>query len=62
MLFQLRESDDLAVLIYVLHKVWGNVPEDVKTKAHVKLATWFDEDEAKAADDLFSDDRNEDPV
>lgn len=55
-------SDDLAVLIYVLHKVWGNVPEDVKTKAHAKLATWFDEDEAKAADDLFSDDRNEDPV
>ena len=55
-------SDDLAVLIYVLHKVWSNVPEDVKIKAHVKLATWFDEDEAKAADDLFSDDHNEDPV
>ncbi len=55
-------SDDLAVLIYVLHKVWGNVPDDVKKKAHVKLSTWFDEDEAKAADDLFSDNRNEDPV
>ena len=55
-------GDDLAVLIYVLHKIWGEVPEDVKKKAHAKLSTWFDEDEVKAADDLFSDNRNEDPV
>lgn len=46
-------SDDLAVLLYVLKKVWGNVGEDVKERAHAKLATWFDEEEAKAADDLF---------
>lgn len=25
-------GDDLTVLIYVLHKIWGNVGEDVKTK------------------------------
>jgi uncharacterized membrane protein YkvA (DUF1232 family) len=55
-------GDDLAVLIYVLHKIWGEVPEDVKKKAHDKLATWFDEDEAKAADELFSNDHSEDPV
>jgi uncharacterized membrane protein YkvA (DUF1232 family) len=46
-------SDDLAVLIYVLHKVWGDVSEEVKTKAHAKLAKWFDEDEIKEADNLF---------
>ncbi len=55
-------SDDLAVLLYVLHKVWGDVPEEVKKKAHDKLSTWFDNDEEKAADDLFANDRNEDPV
>lgn len=38
-------SDDLAVLIFVLHKVWGDVSEDAKQKAHDKLAQWFDEDE-----------------
>lgn len=55
-------SEDLAVLIYVLHKVWGEVSDDVKNKAHSKLSTWFDDDEVKAANDLFSDDPNENPV
>ena len=49
-------SDDLAVLIYVLHKVWGEVSEDVKQKAKDKLYTWFDEDELQGAENLFQDD------
>jgi len=55
-------SDDIAVLIYVLHNVWGNVSEDVKKKAKANLSQWFDDDEMKAADDLFKDDPNENPV
>jgi uncharacterized membrane protein YkvA (DUF1232 family) len=46
-------SDDLAVLIYVLHKVWGEVSEEVKAKAHAKLNKWFDEDEILEANNLF---------
>lgn len=46
-------GDDLAVLLYVLRKVWGNVPEDVKNKAHDKLSKWFDEDEVSEANDIF---------
>jgi len=49
-------SDDLGVLIYVLHKVWGDVSEEVKAKAQAKLNMWFDEDEVVSADNLFKDD------
>lgn len=45
-------SDDLGVLIYVLHKVWGEVSDDVKQKAKNKLSQWFDEDEVKEANDI----------
>lgn len=55
-------SDDLAVLIYVLHKVWGEVSEDVKLKAKDKLYTWFDEDELQGAENLFQDDPSDNPV
>ena len=55
-------SDDLAVLIYVLHKVWNEVSDEVKEKAHAKLRLWFDEDEVKAADSLFTDDPTNSPV
>ena len=55
-------SDDLAVLIYVLHKVWGDVSEEVKAKARAKLNTWFDTDEIITADEIFKDDPNENPV
>lgn len=47
-------GDDLAVLIYVLRKVWGDVSEEVKAKAHDKLSKWFDEDEITEANDIFS--------
>jgi uncharacterized membrane protein YkvA (DUF1232 family) len=46
-------SDDLAVLVYVLQKVWGDVPEDVKSKAKNKLNDWFDEDEIEEINHLF---------
>ena len=42
-------GDDLAVLIYVLKKVWGEVSE----KAKAKLNQWFDADEIKEIDSLF---------
>ncbi len=48
-------GDDLAVLIYVLRKVWGDVSEEVKAKAHDKLSKWFDEDEITEANDIFSE-------
>lgn len=47
-------GDDLAVLIYVLQKVWGEVNEDVKAKAKEKLGKWFDEDEILEINDLFN--------
>ena len=47
-------GDDLSVLIYVLHKVWGDVSNEIKEKAHEKLSKWFDDEEIKEADGLFS--------
>ena len=55
-------SDDLAVLIYVLNRIWGDVSEDIKAKAKAKLATWFDDDEILSADDVFNNNPNETPV
>ena len=46
-------GDDLAVLVYVLQRVWGNVSEDVKMKAQSKLEKWFDEDEIAEIGGLF---------
>ncbi|WP_036876536.1 YkvA family protein [Xylanibacter oryzae] len=46
-------SDDFAVLIFVLKKVWGNVSEDIKEKAKSKLKKWFDEDEMKEINNIF---------
>ena len=47
-------SDDLSVLVYVLQKVWGDVSDDVKQRAHEKLSKWFDEDEISEIDNLFA--------
>lgn len=55
-------GDDLAVLIYVLHKFWGQVSEEVKAKARARLLRWFDEEEVGAVDSLFSDNPTEEPV
>ena len=47
-------TDDLAVLIYVLKKVWGDVDPEVKEKARQRLSKWFDDDEITEINDLFS--------
>ena len=56
-------GDDLAVLIYVLNKVWGNVNEDVKAKSREKLLQWFDEEEIGDVDsNLFKNNPDSNPV
>ena len=46
-------GDDMAVLIYVLQKIWGDVEDDVKDRARARLAKWFDEDEISEIDNIF---------
>ena len=46
-------TDDLAVLVFVLKKVWCDVEPEVKEKAKERLAKWFDEDEIAEADELL---------
>ena len=55
-------GDDLGVLIYVLQKVWGNIDEETKQKAKNKLSQWFDEDEMKATENLFTDRVEDQPI
>lgn len=56
-------GDDLAVLVYVLSKVWGDVNDEIKVKAHTKLRQWFDDDEINAVDDgLFKDNPDTNPI
>ena len=50
-------GDDLAVLVYVLQKVWGDVNEDIKVKARERLSKWFDEDEIQEIDELFESEK-----
>ncbi len=50
-------TDDLAVLVFVLRKVWVNVEPEVKTKAEKRLKKWFDEDEIAEINELFTEDR-----
>ena len=47
-------SDDLSVLVYVISKVWTDVPDDVKEKAMEKLSDWFDEDELDELDEFIN--------
>jgi uncharacterized membrane protein YkvA (DUF1232 family) len=46
-------TDDLAVLLYVLKKIWVDVDPEVKERAKNKLANWFDDDEIREIDSLF---------
>ena len=55
-------GDDLAVLIYVLRRVWDEVSDDVKAKAKTKLSQWFDGDELSKVDNLFVDTPDDQPV
>jgi uncharacterized membrane protein YkvA (DUF1232 family) len=47
-------SDDLAVLIYVLKKLWSDIDPEVQEKAKAKLNEWFDEDEISETEELFN--------
>jgi uncharacterized membrane protein YkvA (DUF1232 family) len=46
-------TDDLAVLLYVLKKVWTDVDPEIQEKAKKRLSKWFDEDEIAEIGDLF---------
>lgn len=46
-------TDDLAVLLYVLKKVWTDIDPEIKARAQKKLNEWFDEDEISEIDSLF---------
>lgn len=46
-------TDDLAVLLYVLKKVWGDVAPEIQEKAKSRLSKWFDDDEISEINDLF---------
>ena len=46
-------GDDLAVLVYVLKKVWTDIDPKVQERAKSKLQEWFDSDEIKEIDSLF---------
>jgi len=50
-------TDDLAVLVYVLKKVWTEVDPDIQEKAKSKLSKWFDEDEIEEIGDLFKEEK-----
>ena len=55
-------GDDPTVLIFVRHKGWNEVSEEVKDKAKNKLKIWFDEDEVGRADDIFTENTEDTPV
>ena len=48
-------TDDLAVLLYVLKKVWTDIDPEIQAKAKKRLSKWFDEDEISEIGDLFKE-------
>ncbi len=46
-------TDDLAVLLYVLKKVWTGIDPEIVEQAKKKLSKWFDEDEIAEIGDLI---------
>ena len=49
-------TDDLAVLLYVLKKVWTGIDPEIIAKAKEKLSKWFDEEEINEIQHLFDED------
>ena len=47
-------ADDMAVLVYVLKKVWSLVSDEAREKAKNKMLQWFDEDEMKDVDTIIT--------
>jgi len=48
-------ADDLAVLLFVLKKVWTDIDPEIQVKAKERLSKWFDEDEIEEINDLFKE-------
>ncbi len=48
-------TDDLSVLVYVINKIWFDVPDEVKVRAKEKLSEWFDEDELAEVDEFVAE-------
>lgn len=47
-------TDDLAVLLYVLKKVWTGIDPEIVEQAKSKLSRWFDEEEIAEIGDIFA--------
>ena len=47
-------TDDLAVLLYVLKKVWTGIDPEIMEQAKSKLSRWFDDEEIAEMGDIFS--------
>ena len=46
-------TDDFAVLIYVLKKVWTDIDPAIMDQAKKRLSKWFDEEEIAEINNLF---------
>ena len=46
-------TDDLAVLLYVLKKVWTDIDPAIVEQAKGKLSKWFDDEEINEIKDLY---------
>ena len=49
-------TDDLAVLLYVLKKVWTVIDPEIMEQAKSKLSRWFDDEEITEMGDIFDPD------
>ena len=47
-------TDDLAVLMYVLKKVWTGIDPEIVEQAKSKLSRWFDEEEIEEIGDILA--------
>ena len=48
-------TDDLAVLLYVLKKVWTGIDPEIIEKSRERLSKWFDEEEINEIQHLFDE-------
>ena len=46
-------TDDFAVLLFVLKKVWTGIDPEIVEQARKKLSKWFDEDEINEVQNIF---------
>ena len=47
-------TDDLAVLLYVLKKVWTGIDPEIVEQAKSKLSRWFDDEEIEEICDILA--------